>query len=99
MLLYSLHAGTYLANTRTLLWLRVDRGEPLCRPEDRNELLTTLETQVHAADKLSRNIIELLRTSYDRPCEGYWELTENVTEDIAAIIAAEKEVLQHEQSK
>jgi len=99
ILLYSLHAGTYLANTRTLLWLRVDKGERLCRPQDRNELLTILETQVHAADNLSRNIIQLLWTSHDRPCEGYWELSENVTDDITAIITAENEILQYEQSK
>ncbi|HUT31266.1 MAG TPA: hypothetical protein VMX13_15840, partial [Sedimentisphaerales bacterium] len=99
VLLYSLHGATYLANTRTLLWLCVDKGESLCRPQDRIELLTTLETQVHAAENLSRNIIQLLWTSHDRPCEGYAELARNILDDIKAIPKTEREISRYEQSK
>jgi ferric-dicitrate binding protein FerR (iron transport regulator) len=99
ILLYSLHAGTHLANTRTLLWLCVYKGESLCRPQDENDLLTTLETQVHAAESLSGNIIQLLWTSHGRPCEGYAELARNVLDDTKAIPTAEKEISRYDQGK
>ncbi|MHC4154682.1 MAG: FecR domain-containing protein [Planctomycetota bacterium] len=99
ILFYSLHAATYLANTKTLLWLAVNAGQVTVPPNDRDRLLAMLQSQVEAANSLVGNIIKLLWTSHNRPCEGYWELSKNVTDDITAIITAEKEISRYEQSK
>jgi hypothetical protein len=61
--------------------------------------LELLNAQIEAANSLAGNMIQLLWTSYDRPCEGYWELSRNVTDNLTAIITAENEILQYDQSK
>jgi len=99
ILLYSLHAATYLANTRTLLWFEVKGDRVPVAPHDKDHLLALLDTQVEAANSLAGNIIQLLWTSQDRPCEGYSEFSGNVTNDITAIITAENEILQYDQTK
>ncbi|MHC4867040.1 MAG: hypothetical protein ACYTEX_23425, partial [Planctomycetota bacterium] len=103
ILLYSLGASTYLANTRTLLWLAVNTGQFPVAPRHKDRVLVLLRTQVETANSLTGNIIQLLWTSHDRPCEGYWKLSENVTDDVAAVIAAittaEEEIPQYDQTK
>ena len=99
ILLYSLHAATYLANTRTMLWFEVKGDRIPVAPHDKDRLLALLDAQVEAANTLAGNIIQLLWASYDRPCEGYWELSKNVTDDITAIITAENEIPQYDQSE
>jgi ferric-dicitrate binding protein FerR (iron transport regulator) len=99
ILLYSLHAATYLANTRTMLWFEVKGDRVPVAPHDKDRLLALLDTQVEAANTLAGNVIKLLWTSYDRPCEGYRELSKSVTDDITAIITAENEILRYDQGK
>jgi hypothetical protein len=99
ILLYSLHAATYLANTRSLLWFGVKSGRVAVGAKDKERVLALLRSQVRAANSLAGNMIQLLWTSYDRPCEGYWELSRNVTDNLTAIITAENEILEYDQTK
>ncbi|HUS72963.1 MAG TPA: hypothetical protein VMY06_07830, partial [Sedimentisphaerales bacterium] len=68
-------------------------------PHDKDHLLALLDTQVEAANSLAGNIIQLLWTSQDRPCEGYSELSRNVSDDVTAIITAENEIPQYDQGE
>ncbi len=49
LLLYSLHASVYLAETRTLAWLSVKNGMATVKISDKAELLGLLEKEVEAA--------------------------------------------------
>jgi len=95
-LLYSLHAGTYLANTRTLAWFSINNSEHLFRPEDQTAILVLLQTEVNTANKLTGKIIELLRMSQSEPCGECQGLVDKVVEDISAIMSSEKVILKYE---
>lgn len=99
ILLYSLHAATYLANTRTLLWFEVKGNRSPLASGDEDRLLALLQSQVQTASTLAANTIQLLWTSHKRPCEGYRELSKNVIANMAAIIIAEEEITQYNQGK
>ncbi|MEE9371168.1 MAG: FecR domain-containing protein [Sedimentisphaerales bacterium] len=95
-LLCSLHAGTYLANTRTLAWFSINDGKHLFRPEDKTVVLALLQTEVNTANKLTGKIIELLRMSQSEPCGECQGLVDKVVEDISAIMSSEKGILKYE---
>jgi len=95
-LLCSLHAGTYLANTRTLAWFSINDGKHLFRPEDKTVVLALLQTEVNTANKLTGKIIELLRTIQSKPCGECQGLVDKVVEDISAIMNSEKGILKYE---
>ena len=98
-LLYSLHAGTYLANTRTLAWLSVMNGKLQLSAEDKAEVLALLQTEVNTANKLTEHIIRLFAASENQPCEEFDMLMDHVIEEITAIKDIEERVLQYEARK
>jgi len=98
-LLCSLHADTYLANTRTLAWFSINDGKHLFRPEDKTAILALLQTEVNTANKLTGKIIELLRMSQSEPCGECQGLVDKVVEDISAIMSSEKGILEYEARK
>jgi ferric-dicitrate binding protein FerR (iron transport regulator) len=62
MLLYSLHASAYLANTRTLAWLSLNRRILECGGKDRDKLSFSLSEGIQAACNLMRARLESMAT-------------------------------------
>jgi ferric-dicitrate binding protein FerR (iron transport regulator) len=99
VLLYSLHAGTYLANTKTLLWLSVKNGKLAFRRRDKAKILALVRAEVDAANDLTGEIIRLVWASRSQPCEHYWELADKIIEDITLITRIEKKIAECETGK
>lgn len=93
ILLYSLHAGTYLADTKTLVWLAIRNGQGLFRPEDETKVLALLQGQVNAAYSCKQSVIELFGTDWQgQDCDKYQELLSKVIEYIKVITSIEKKI-------
>ncbi len=95
-LLYALHAGTYLANTRTLAWFSINDGKHLFRLEDKTVVLALLQTEVNTANNLAGKIIELLRMSQSEPCGECQGLVDKIIKEINEIMSSEKGILKYE---
>ena len=98
-LLYSLHAGVYLANTRTLAWLGTKNGSLEFKDQEKAELLTFLEAQVNTANELTGRIIRLFAISASGPCDEYQGLLDGIIEDIGTIATCGKGILEYEDHK
>ncbi|MHC4739941.1 MAG: FecR domain-containing protein [Planctomycetota bacterium] len=59
----SLQAGTYLVNTRTLLWLGIKNGISLDEFEDEEKLLSLLNQEIQAADRCIQTAIAQSETT------------------------------------
>lgn len=90
MLLYSLHASVYLANTRTLAWLSMAKGKHVFKAEDETAILALLQNQVNTANNLTKETIKLFRTAQGQPCDKHWESLERLIENINEITGVEK---------
>jgi ferric-dicitrate binding protein FerR (iron transport regulator) len=88
--LYSLHAGVYLANTRTLAWLCLTNNKIDISPTDRAEILTALHTEVETANELSSRVIRLFAGVEDQPCDECRTLLTGIIENITTITGIEK---------
>jgi hypothetical protein len=95
-LLYSLHAGVYLANTRTLAVLWIKNGSLEFRDQEKAELLTLLEAQVNTANELTGQIIMLFATSSDWSCDDSQVILSGIAKDIGVIKSIEERVVQYD---
>ncbi len=95
-LLYSLHAGRYLANTRTLVWFSINNGKYILRPKDKTALSALLLTESYTANNLTGKIIELLWTSQSESCGECQGLFDEIIEDIDKITSIEQRILEYE---
>jgi ferric-dicitrate binding protein FerR (iron transport regulator) len=66
-LLYSLHAGCYIANTRTLVWLCIRNNTLAVNRKDKAKLLSLLEDQVNTANRLLQITLQAMTVS-ERTC-------------------------------
>ncbi len=98
-LLYSLHAGRYLANTRTLVWFSINNGRYTLKPGDKIAFLALLEEEFDTANNLTGKIIELLWTSQSESCGECQGLVDEIIEDIDKITSIEKRILGYEIGK
>lgn len=99
MLLYSLHAGTYLANTRTLAGLSLINDKLNLPSKDKAEILALLQTEVNTANKLTEHIIRLFAASENQPCGEFDKLMDQVIEEITGIMNIEERILEYEACK
>ena len=90
ILLYSLHASTYLANTRTLLWLYITNEETNLTSEHKADLLALLQNEVNEAQKIKEYILRLFTISEKCPCEEFNKLVEKVIDSLNVITEIEK---------
>ncbi|MCP4613225.1 MAG: hypothetical protein GY845_31425 [Planctomycetes bacterium] len=98
-LLYSLHASTYLANTRTLAWLITKNGRPAFRAENKDELLDLLQREVKTAQNITDQTTKLLWIfCQTQTCDEYQTLAD-VIENINEIKRIEKKILEYEVRK
>ncbi|MCK4823291.1 hypothetical protein KA005_46490, partial [bacterium] len=98
-LLYSLHASTFLANTRTLAWLGIKNGKHVSKfkAEHETEVLVLLQTEVNSTNILTNKTIELFWASrQNQPCDEYSQLMDDVIENIGEIMNIEKRILEYE---
>ncbi len=90
-LLYSLHAGVYLANTKTLAWLSAVNGKDSLVVSDKTKVLALLQSEVNTANELTNKIIRLLwRSHQGQPCDKYPQLLDDVIEDLRELMSFEK---------
>ncbi len=91
-LLYSLHASTYLINTKTLAWLSIRNKTSTYEPRDCRALLLLLQQEVQAA----YNCVETLKlaaTSQYRSCSPqYCEALEHILKNTKVIFGSEKAI-------
>ena len=99
VLLQSLHASTYLANTRTLVWLSIKTGTQSFKEIDETGLLELLQSDVNISNSLTRKVVNLVVKSQRQPYCEYPEPAEEMIEDISAIASIEKRILEHESRK
>ncbi|KPL25088.1 MAG: hypothetical protein AMJ75_01915, partial [Phycisphaerae bacterium SM1_79] len=93
-LLYSLHASTYLANTRTLVWLGLRNSTQALEKADKPEMLRLLEYQVNEAESLAKEVVNQLRMSHEgRPCDEYPQLISDVIRNIRELMRIERTIL------
>ena len=92
-LLYSLHSCSYLANTRTLTWLRIYN---VSHQENQTKMLALLHSNINVVNSLSGKVIELLITSHNSSCGEYQELAGKVSNDISAIMTLEGRISAYE---
>ncbi|MFC1781164.1 FecR domain-containing protein, partial [Planctomycetota bacterium] len=98
-LLYSLHACTYLTNTRILAWLYIANDKTDFSAEDKEQVLDLLQSQVNTANELTSRVIRLFAASENQPCEELNVLIEQVADNLALLIDIEKRVSEYEISK
>ncbi len=98
-LLYSIHAGAYLANTRTLAGLSLMNAKAGLPPEDKAKVLALLQTEVNTAYELGGRVMRLFVASEDQPCDECQALLDGIIEDIGTIMGTEKEIMEHEARK
>ena len=100
LLLYSLHASIYLANTRTLAWFAIKNGRSAFTAEDEAKTLDVLLSEVNTANKLTNKTISLLwRSNRGQPCDEYPQLLDDAIEDIHEIMHIEKKLAEYEGRK
>ena len=100
LLLYSLHASVYLANTRTLAWFTIKNGRSVFTAEDEAAVLDVLLMEVNTASELTNKNINLLWRSYQgQPCEEYPQLLDDAIEDIHEIMRIEERITEYESRK
>jgi hypothetical protein len=96
MLLYSLHASTYLTNTRILSWLIIKNGKSIFRAENKDELLGLFQREVKTAQNITDQTTKLLWTFYQvQTCDEYQTLID-IIENIYEIMNIEKKILEYE---
>ncbi|MFC1780852.1 FecR domain-containing protein [Planctomycetota bacterium] len=98
-LLYSLHAGTYLTNTRTLAWLYIANEKPSISDEDKGQVQALLQSQVNTANELTNLVIRLFAASKNQPCEELNTLINQIIGSITAIMDIEEGISEYEISK
>jgi len=98
-LLSSLHAGTYLANTRTLTWFSINNGRHALRPEDKSPVLDLLQTEVNTANELIGHVISLFAASAEQPCDECQGMLDGIIEGISTITSSEERILEYEARK
>ncbi len=100
LLLYSLHASVYLANTRTLVWFTIKNGQYTFTAEDEAGALEVLLSEVNTTNELTNKTIRLLwRSHQGQPCDKYPQLLDDVIEDIREIMRIEKRIAEYESRK
>ncbi len=92
LLLYSLHAGTYLVNTRTLAWLYIANENTGLTSEDKANLLTLLQNEVNETEKIKEYIIRLFTISENCPCEEFNVLIDKVIDSLTEIMEIEEKI-------
>lgn len=85
LLLNSLHAATYLANTRTLVWLYTQHVEDDPVAADADRLSALLRRDVAIANDLIEQFIQLLAAPYDHLCDEYRQLLQAIQQNITEI--------------
>jgi len=96
VLLDSLHASTYLSNTKTLVWLSIRNRMQVFKAPDETAVLALLQREVNAANDLSRKIVDLLWKSQNQPCCENQGVAEDIIQDVNAITSIEKGILEYE---
>lgn len=91
-LLYSIHAGAYLANTRTLAGLSLMNGNASLPAEDKAKVLALLQTEVNTVYELGGRVMRLLVASEDQPCDECRGLLDGIIEDIGTIMSIERTI-------
>jgi ferric-dicitrate binding protein FerR (iron transport regulator) len=91
-LLYSIHAGAYLANTRTLAGLSPMNGNIDLPPDDKAKVLALLQTEVNTAYELGGRVMRLFVASEDQPCDECQALLDSIVERISTIRGVEKAI-------
>ena len=92
LLLNSLHAATYLANTRTLVWLYTRHVGDDPDPDDPARLSDLLRRDVGIANDLITQFIQLLAAPYDHACEEYRQLLQAIQQNITEIAHIEGDI-------
>ncbi len=92
LLLGSLHAGTYLLNTRALIWLSMKDAEKRTGSDDNGPLCELLYDQVTVAGGLVEKFLLLLAAAYDQPCDEYWALMDAIHQDISRLLTLEQRI-------
>jgi ferric-dicitrate binding protein FerR (iron transport regulator) len=82
LLMRSLRAGTYLVNTRTLLWLSLRHEPTNLEASVRSDLLGLLQEQVLLADGLTKQFIRLLADGQDMSCEERARRYQRIADDL-----------------
>ncbi|MCP4256958.1 MAG: hypothetical protein GY774_05435 [Planctomycetes bacterium] len=96
VLLYSLHASTYLANTRALAWLITKNGGHAIRAENEAEVLDLFHREVKTAQKITDQTTKLLWIfCQTQTCDEYQALVD-IIENINEIENIEKKILEYE---
>jgi hypothetical protein len=90
LLMCSLRAGTYLANTRTLLWLYLRHEQTNLEASSRSDLLRLFQEQVLLADGLTRQFIHLLADGQDMSCEERARRYRCIADDLDQLEALEE---------
>ncbi|MBN2591227.1 MAG: FecR domain-containing protein [Sedimentisphaerales bacterium] len=90
ILLYSLHAGTYLTNTRILIWLYIVNEKTNLTPENKANILALLQNEVNEAEKIKENIIRLFTISENCQCEEFNVLIDRLIESLTEIMECEE---------
>ena len=98
-ILSSIHAGAYLANTRTLAWFSINNGRHALRPEDENQVLDLLQTEVNTANELIGRVIGLFAASAEQPCDECHGMLDGIIEGISTITSIEERILEYEARK
>ena len=99
LLVYSLHASTYLTNTRTLIWLYIANEKTELTPESKADLSALLQNEVNEAEKIKEYILRLFTISENCPCEEFNILIDKAIKSITVIMELEERVSQYEISK
>ncbi len=91
-LLYSLHASTYLINTKTLVWLNVKNDTFTCDVKDRSKLLLLLHEEVQAACNCVETL-KLAATPQHKSCSPeYLEVLKHILKNTNVIYESEKAI-------
>lgn len=92
LLLYSLLASTYLANTRTLIWLYIANESTELTSKDKAELLSLLQSEVNETGKIKEYMIRLFTISKNCSCEEFSVLIDKVIDSLVEIKEIEEKI-------
>ena len=95
----SLHAVTYLVNTRTLAWLYITNENIGFTANEKAEILELLQSEVNAAIELNEHIIRLFAASENLSCGDFNTLVENVIDSVTEIMGIEGKITEYEINK
>lgn len=98
LILDSIHAANYLANTRSLLWYAIGQGSVSHVYPEGAQLL--LSQQVDVTHEMVQSLVDMLvaRRKMDCSMDEYLRLRENIVQGIDALIRNERELVKKNNS-